>query len=1284
MRAVLFILLMLFSAVRAAPLSLRFEHLGVEQGLTQESVTSILQDKHGFMWFGTQAGLNRYDGYRVTTFKNDPANPASLQDSYVQALYEDGSGQLWVGNKGGLERYDPARRGFTHLLSKLAINAILGDGGKGLWLATSDGLQHFDPAIGELRMLRHADADTSSISDDRVEAMVRDGNGNLWLATGRGLEMLAPGSTQFRHLGASAGGPANYILSLSIGPDGVLWAGTARGLQAWRLNGESAERVPLSDAEALEGMRIPRVMHDAEGNLWVGTYTAGLKRRDATTGRFYGYERDRQSRHSITDNQISALYQDRTGTLWIGNWYVGVDRVDLNSGGFERYTEQAGVLPGLGNGKVRAVSGAPDGKLWLGTSLGLALLDPQARKIELITPGMPGTSGLPSDPVMALATDQQGRLWVGTSGGLAWRDPASGRYHPLALSDDAQGRWVQSILVDREGGIWIGTRLALHRIDPRTLAMQTYAMDPADPGKLAGRIYALLEDRRGNLWVGTENGLDRLDRARGSFQRYRHDPQRKDSLSHNRVHYLYQDERERIWIGTAAGLCMASMGDDGLLHFRFYPPSDGSSPDPVGAILGDAEGNLWISSTAGLARFNPQNGRFHSYAAKDGLIDGSYFIGSGYRAPDGTLYFGGLEGLTAFQPAHIRDNPYPPSVAITDFSIYNQSILTGDTARRDVLPEGGLDQAAKLSLSYLDEVFAFEFAGMHYADPQRNRYAYQLEGFDADWVSADAGKRFANYTNLDPGRYVFRVKAASKDGVWSEPVALQLTIAPPLWKTWWFRVLLGCMVLGGAYLLLRFRIRRLMRQKQELEQQVSSRTSELVQQKESIEREKDNVEAAHRNISLLSDIGRRITANLDSESIMSLLYQQVHALMDASVFGIGIYRPEQELIEYPFAMERGKRYTPYTRSMREPNQLAVWCINHAQEVFINDLEQEYQRYISDLKLVTDADHMGTLEDGSLPTAPRSLIYVPISVAGQVRGVITVHSYRPHAYQRIDLDMLNTLASYVAVAFANADSYRQLQDAQQQLVEREKLAALGSLVAGVAHELNTPIGNSLVIASTLEDKTSEIEALNQGSTLRRSDLRGFIDAAREASTLLMRSLRNAAELVNSFKQVAVDQASAKRRKFNLHQASQEIVMTMKNQVRKAGHQIVLEMPDDIEMDSFPGPYGQVIINLINNALLHAFDGHEGGEMRMWAVQLGSERVRIVFEDNGKGIALEHQARIFDPFFTTKLGQGGNGLGLSITYNIVTSLLDGSIRVDSAVGVGTRFTMDLPLKASLLGD
>jgi len=1293
--ALLFAWLILGANVMAAPLSLRFDRLGVEQGLTQESITRVLQDRQGYLWIGTQAGLNRYDGYRVTGFKNNPSDARSLVDNYVQALYEDQQGQLWIGTKGGLDRFDRATQSFVHQLTQpnnLSITNIIGDGKQGLWLSTSEGLLHLDIVTGAVRKLRHRATDAGTLGDDRVNTVVLDNGGNLWVGTATGLELLPAGATSFRHLTPQAvATPANDIAILSLGPDGLVWAAGMTGLQTWRMNGDKAERVPLDGDESFDERRIAALLHDSEGHLWLAVWDGGLMRRDPEQGKYHLYRANSLDKNGISDNQISTLYQDRTGTLWIGNWYTGLDKVDLLSGGFERYTENYGVLNSISSNKVRAISGAGGNKLWIATTDGLTRLDPDLGTTEIWRKDTQDASSLPSNHLVSLATDHQNRLWVGSTEGLAWRDPVSGRYTGVPLDGDHAASLVLRILVDRAGVIWVGTRAGLHRVDPRTLAVTTYRHSADNPDSVDGRVNALLEDRAGTLWVGTENGLDRFDRRTGKFQHYRHNANQADSLCHKRVHYLHEDPKAGLWVGTGAGLCKAMPDRAGQLRFRFYAVHEGRSADPVGAILGDAKGRLWISTTGGIDMFDPATGIFKQFTAKDGLLDGSYFLGVGYQAPDGTMYFGGLGGMTAFHPSRIQDNPMPPQVAITDFSIFNQSILT-DIVRKDVLPTGALDAARTITLGPNDAMFSIEFAGLHFADPQRNRYAYQLEGFDQQWVSTDSNRRFATYTNLDPGRYVFRVRASNKDGLWSsEPVALEVIITPPFWKMWWFRFLVAALVAGLGYVLFRLRIRRLMRQKQALENEVGSRTSELVQQKDSVEREKreverqkESVEQAHRNISLLSDIGRRLTANLDSEAIMSMLYQQVHALMDASVFGIGIYRPEQELIEYPFAMEQGKRYTPYTRSMQDPNQLAVWCINHAQEVFINDLEQDYARYIANLRLVTDAEHMGTLEDGSLPTEPRSLIYVPISVSGQVRGVITVHSYRANAYQRIDLDMLTTLASYVAVAFANADSYRQLQDAQQQLVEREKLAALGSLVAGVAHELNTPIGNSLVIASTLEAKTSEIETRQNDNALRRSDLKNFIDAAREASTLLMRSLRNAAELVNSFKQVAVDQASAKRRHFNLHTASTEIVTTMKNQIRKAGHRMELEMPDDITLDSFPGPYGQVVINLINNALLHAFDGRENGLIRLWAVRLGAESVRIVFEDDGCGIPLEHQARIFDPFFTTKLGQGGNGLGLSITYNIVSSLLDGSIRVDSAVGVGTRFTIDLPLKASLKGD
>jgi signal transduction histidine kinase len=301
----------------------------------------------------------------------------------------------------------------------------------------------------------------------------------------------------------------------------------------------------------------------------------------------------------------------------------------------------------------------------------------------------------------------------------------------------------------------------------------------------------------------------------------------------------------------------------------------------------------------------------------------------------------------------------------------------------------------------------------------------------------------------------------------------------------------------------------------------------------------------------------------------------------------------------------------------------------------------------------------------------------VTVGERVIGAVTVQSPVLHAYGQVHLDMLETLAAYVGVAIDNARAYQQLKETQTQLASHEKLASLGSLVAGVAHELNTPIGNSLLMASTLQEKTHAVAKRFEQAQLKRSDLADYMAASTEASDLIVRSLHNAAELVSSFRQVSVDQASAQRRRFDLAQACHEIAATMMNTVRLAGHSLVVEVPPGIVMNGFPGPLGQVIINFVNNAMLHAFE-QAGGTMRLSAAQVDTT-VRITFRDDGRGIAQEHLARIFDPFFTTRMGQGGTGLGLNIAYNIVTSLLGGTIRVESEPGHGTCFVLELPLRA-----
>jgi len=1211
------------------------------------------------MWFGTQAGLNRFDGYRMTVYRNDPNDPASLPDNFVSASYEDAGGRLWFGTKGGLARFDPLRARFERYAppdtqerrGNRAVNAIAAAPKGGLWVATSDGLLHFDPAAKRFRAYRNDPDDPASLRDNRVTSLATDGRGQLWVGTEGGLDRLDPASGRFTHFSVEPAHDAqrNTVLSLSMGPRDTLWIGTAAGLDAWRLGEGSPQRRHLGPADGMHDVRIMTLYHDSGAQLWVGTDTEGLKWHDPATGRFDSWSHVENDRHSLSDNQVPAVLVDRTGTLWVGTYYGGVNRTDLASGGFMRYAESEG----LGNNRVRAIVDDGGDGLWLGTTgAGLLRLD---RSTGRVRPQR--DKRLPSDVVTSLARARD-RLWIGTPMGLAWRD-AQGRVGHLELGAEPAANFVQAIREGRDGTLWVATRGGLSALPPGSEISRSWRHDPEDPTSLGDNYaFAVLEDRQGIVWIGTETGLERFDRRSGVFTRFRHDPRDPGSLRHSRVYSLKESSRGELWIGTAGGLHkMETAG--GRTRFRFYPFAKGQEALPIGAVLEDATGILWVSTTAGITRLDPVSGQVKNYTSKDGLIDGSYFVGSGWRSADGQLHFGGINGMTSFQPESVRDNPFPPVPVITDLLVLNRS-------RADSL--GGKKE---ITLSYRDSVFALEFAALHFADPQGNRYAYQLEGFDQGWVDTDARRRFATYTNLDPGSYVFRVRASNKDGLWSQDAAtLAITITPPFWKTWWFRTLAVIAVLALSSLVYRLRVRVLVQQKGLLEHEVGARTAELLLQKEAaergkreVERQKESVERAHRDIALLSDIGRMLTANLDSEAIMRTLYEHVQALMDARSFAVALRQSHRATIGLPFVVVEGQRVPACELPDDSERELVAWCMAGGREILAGDLAAELPAILG--------------PGAATVRAAGSLLCVPVTVGERVIGAVTVQSPALHAYGQVHLDMLETLAAYVGVAIDNARAYQQLKETQAQLASHEKLASLGSLVAGVAHELNTPIGNSLLMASTLQEKTQAVASRFEQAQLKRSDLADYMAASTEASDLIVRSLHNAAELVSSFRQVSVDQASAQRRRFDLAQAGHEIAATMMNTVRLAGHSLVVDVPPGIVMDGFPGPLGQVIINFVNNAMLHAFD-QAGGTMRLSAAQVEAT-VRIEFRDDGRGISPEHLARIFDPFFTTRMGQGGTGLGLNIVYNIVTSLLGGTIRVESEPGHGSCFLIELPLRA-----
>jgi signal transduction histidine kinase/ligand-binding sensor domain-containing protein/CheY-like chemotaxis protein/HPt (histidine-containing phosphotransfer) domain-containing protein len=847
-RILLVVMLLLAGALAMAapPPTLRFEHLSVEEGLAQESVLSIVQDSDGFMWFGSQTGLSRFDGYRFTNYRNVVGETRTLTNNWVRVLLVDRKGRLWVGTDGGLDCFQPATQSFKHYVpdepsrrgnGNRHIHAIVADGKDGLWLATGDGLQHFDIASGRFTTWHHEQGNDATLVDDQVNALALDAAGRLWIGTSSGLDSLAPDHRHVEHYRGERGAHGEAVQALLVDSAGALWIGTVNGLERWQPDGKGGNaRRRFGSEEGLRPGEISALYEDVEHQVWVGSHDDGLYRWHARAERFESFRHLVTDPHSLGDNQVSTLYRDRVGTFWVGTWYAGVSRVDLGSGGFSRIMHQADTPDTPADNKVHAIESDGAGKLWLGTNTGLNHYDPATGATQVLRHDPANPNSLIDGPANAIVRDHRGVIWIGSRSGVTSYDPRTGHFARQQLvPGDVEANNVRGMLVARDGSIWITSRGGLHRLDPLTRHVTTYRHDPAKSSSLADNVARpILEDRHGRLWVGTFDGLDLLDRETGRFRHFRHDSADPTSLSHDEVHYLLEGRNGDLWVGTAVGLNRMVTQKDGSMSFVRYSTKDGLVDDAVAAILQDADGRIWISTASGLSCFDPQTGRWRSYGAADGTIEGAYFDGSALAAADGTLYFGGFKGITAFNPRAIFDNRSAPRAVITGFQIFNQPV---EQAHPGLL-KGPIEHASHITLSADESVFSLEFSALHFAAPQRNRFSYKLEGFDQSWVSTDASKRFATYTNLDPGDYVFKVRAANKDGVWSEqPATLAITIEPPFWKTWWFRTLAVLLVLSGAYASVKARVSGLRRQAERLEREVGARTEEIKLQNWLLERQ---------------------------------------------------------------------------------------------------------------------------------------------------------------------------------------------------------------------------------------------------------------------------------------------------------------------------------------------------------------------------------------------------------------------------------------------------------------
>ena len=829
-----------FTALHAQDNPLFFQRISLEQGLSQTIVEIILQDQRGFMWFSSEDGLNKYDGYNFTVMRNNPDDPNSLSHNVISSLYEDKTGMLWVGtNNGGLNRYDPLTESFQRFhydpndpysLSNDIILSICEDFTGGLWVGTNIGLNRLIAGTDNnmqneifTRFYSRTD-DEKSLNNNTITVLRNDDRGNLLIGTAAGLNIIKkidlslrgredlqfydlPDNIINEYPELSTG----YVNEIFTDNDGVTWIGMNTGLYKLFLPSDNREDTTYSviryyydpnNNNSLSHDQVYAIFEDMSGTFWIGTNGGGLNVFDRQTETFINYRHDPRNVRSISYDEILSVYEDRSGNLWIGTYGGGINKIDRARKRFAHYTRDPENPNSLSESIVWSIYEDLNGILWIGThGGGLNKFDRKSNRFTHFRADPVDTDALQSDFIRCVIEDRNGVIWLGTNNnGIARYDRVRNTFitytndpgNPHSLSDNT----IRSLFEDRSGALWVGTYSAgLNIMIPANYptdppSFKHYRHDAGNPHSISSDyIRTVFQDRSGEFWIGTYGGgLNKFDPEQETFTHFRADKTNPNCLNNDYVFSIHEDKNGVLWLGTWGG--GLNRFDPSTGAFSHYTEEHGLPSNAVYGILEDDDGNLWVSTNNGISKFDPVRITFRNYKVSDGLQSREFNGGAYYKSRKDELFFGGVNGLNAFFPREIQDNTYIPPVVITSFKKLNREVSFNQpvTDIRDI------------KLSYRDYVFSFEFAALDYTVPEENQYAYTMEGLDRDWIHTDARKRYANYTTLPPGNYVFRVKASNNDGVWNdEGVAIAITITPPFWKTWWFTGVIGIVVLSIGY-----------------------------------------------------------------------------------------------------------------------------------------------------------------------------------------------------------------------------------------------------------------------------------------------------------------------------------------------------------------------------------------------------------------------------------------------------------------------------------------------------
>jgi PAS domain S-box-containing protein len=790
---------------------IRFRRLSTDEGLSQTKITQIVQDDQGFIWFGTQYGLNRFDGYNFKVFLHDPTDPNSLSGVFANALFKDRDGALWVGCDQFLNKFNRETETFTQYPVPFVTDMSQDSAGI-LWLATPNGLYSLDPAAGTIRHYAHDPDDPSSLSNNLIKSSAEDKEGRFWVATIGYLDEFDRRTGKVPRHHPVPGTPAGFgfykdrfgaFWIFHDAPNALsVFDPTTNTLTNYSFQEPEPSPAPLTVIMAMT--------EDRDGTLWLATHGAGLLKFDREQQRFIRYRYNPGDPYGLPQNNVENIFADREGSIWAGLGRMGVTHFATNPQPFKRILGLASS-DGTPEPFVGAICEDTQGILWIATPAALNRID---RKDGHYTFYRRGEGPAVSTDGIAINEDPTGNLWVGTyNHGLLRLDQRTGKFQtllhnpadPYSLSNDI----VTRLLVDHEGTLWVATSDGLNRFHAATGRFTVYKPDPQ---RKIVSYQELVEDQKGALWLGTDaSGLYRFDPATGQFSKYEHDIRRPGTLSDNRVNSVHFDRSGTMWVGTQDGL---DKFDAKTGSFTAYTRRDGLPGNAVGCILEDDHGNLWMSTNNGIAKFDPQSTAVQSYSTAEGL-SGPDLTGKGacFKNRSGEMFFGGFNGATFFDPDSVVGGSYIPPVVLTEFRLSGIPVNIGG----DSPLSKSITYTTGLTLSHAQRNFSLAFSALSYFSPGTNRYRYQLEGLDNTWHQVGSNERLATYTTLPARVYTFRVQGATSRGAWSKPgVAVLIRILPPWWSTWWFRTLcvaVSLALLGGFY---QWRIRQLRRQEKDL------------------------------------------------------------------------------------------------------------------------------------------------------------------------------------------------------------------------------------------------------------------------------------------------------------------------------------------------------------------------------------------------------------------------------------------------------------------------------------